>query len=88
MVIANVRSRVVIPLNEANKRIGQMHHNAWIPDVIVDLIRHGHEEYGWGYLKIAGIFMLSKNTVAKICTYQRRAQTPARWVTRKLRVDG
>jgi hypothetical protein len=54
----------------------------------VDLIRHGHEEYGWGYLKIAGIFMLSKNTVAKICTYQRRAQTPARWVTRKLRVDG
>jgi hypothetical protein len=88
MVNLNVRSRIVIALNECGKRVGESHHNAWIPDVIVDLIRYGHEDYGWGYLKLAAMFGLSKNTVRKLCTYERRAQTPARWVTRKVRVDG
>jgi hypothetical protein len=73
--------RVVVALNESGYRIGQSHHNAWIPDVIVDLIRCGHEDYGWGYVKLATMFVLSKNTVRKICTYERRAQTAERWVT-------
>jgi hypothetical protein len=79
-------ARIVIGLNESNRRVGECHHNAWIPDVIVDLIRYGHEDYGWGYLKLAGMFMLSKNTVRKICTYERRAQTPVRYVTRKVEI--
>jgi hypothetical protein len=78
--------RVVIPLNECNRRIGQHHHNAWIPDVIVDLIRCGHEDYGWGYKQLCEIFMLRKTTVRKICTYERRAQTPVRYITRRVAI--
>ena len=84
MVIANVRSRVVVALNECGYRIGQTRHNARIADAIVDQIRDRHEYDGWGYLKIAREFRLSKNTVRKICTYERRAHTPVRWKTLKV----
>jgi ribosome-binding protein aMBF1 (putative translation factor) len=77
---------VVVAFNEQGFRIRQSHHNAWIPDVIVDLIRWGHEDYGWGYLQLAAMFFLSKNTVRKICTYERRAQTAARYKTVRVKV--
>ena len=77
----NVRSRVVVAFNDRGYRIGESHHNAWIPDVIVDLVRYAHEDYGWGYRQIAREFVLSKNTIGKICRYERRAQTPEHWKT-------
>ena len=40
----NVRSRAVVAFNDPGYRIGETHHNAWIPDVIVDLIRYAHED--------------------------------------------
>jgi len=79
----NGRSRVVVTFNERGYRIGETHHNAWIPDVIVDLVRYAHEDYGWGYRQIAREFILSKNTIGKIWRYERRAQTPERYVTRR-----
>ena len=84
MVIANVRSRVVVALNECGKRVGETHHNARISDAIVDQIRDRHEDYGCGYLQLAREFGISKNTIRKICTYQGRAQTPVRYKTVKV----
>ena len=80
----NVRSRIVVAVNEHGKRIGEGHHNARIPDTVVDQIRERHESDGWGYLQIAREFGISRNTVRKICTYERRAQTPCRWKTLRL----
>lgn len=73
--------RQVIALNERGKRIGETHHNSSIPDAVVDRIRERHEEDGMGYVELAKEFNLSKNTISKICRYERRAQTPARYVT-------
>lgn len=61
------------------KRVGETHHNARIPDVVVDKIRDRHEDDGISYKSLAVEFSLSLNTIKKICTYQRRAQTPARY---------
>ena len=79
MVKVPGRTVIVIALNESGRRIGETHHNAWISDEIVDRIRDRHED-GLGYVALAREFNLSKNTVRKICTYERRAQTPARYV--------
>lgn len=70
---------IIIAINEYGKRIGETHHNARIPDAIVDAIRDRHEDDGLGYIALAKEFNLSKNTIRKICTYERRAQTPVRW---------
>lgn len=70
---------VVVPVNEYGRRIGQFHHNARISDETVDRIRELHEDFGWGYLAICAELNVSLTAVRKICTYQRRAQTPVRW---------
>ena len=71
---------VIVALNESGRRIGATHHNATISDAVVDQIRDRHENDGLGYVALAREFNLSKNTVRKICTYERRAQTPARYI--------
>jgi hypothetical protein len=71
--------RIVVAVNEDGRRIGETHHNARIPDVIVDQLRDLHEDFLWPYWRIARDYKLSIPTVKKICTYQRRAQTPERW---------
>jgi ribosome-binding protein aMBF1 (putative translation factor) len=73
------RRVVIIALNDQGKRIGETHHNARITDVVVDRIRDRHEDDGLGYKALAAEFNLSVNTIRKICTYERRAQTPERW---------
>lgn len=70
---------VILAFNEQGNRIGETHHNARISDATVDRIRELHEDLGLGYLAIAAEVKLSRNTVRKICTYERRAQTPWRW---------
>jgi ribosome-binding protein aMBF1 (putative translation factor) len=74
-------SRVIIAVNENGYRIGMSHHNAKIPDEVVEKIRDLHEEEGIGYFKLAQIFKLSKSVVQKICNYERRAQTPMGYKT-------
>jgi len=73
--------RKIIALNEDGHRIGSTHHNATIPDDVVDEIRDLHEDEGWPYSKLAEHFNLGKSTIQKICNYSRRAQTPMNWKT-------
>jgi hypothetical protein len=65
--------------------MGETHHNALIPDALVDRMRDRHEDDGLGYRKIAREFNVALTTVRKICTYERRAQTAERWKTIRIR---
>lgn len=71
----------VIAVNENGYRIGSSHHNATIPDEIIDKIRDLHEDENIGYRRLAKMFNLSRSVIQKICKYDRRAQTPDRWKT-------
>ncbi len=64
---------------ENGRRVGETHHNATIPEAIVQEIRELHEEHRWGYRRIAKALGLRWTTVSKICRYQRRASLPADW---------
>lgn len=71
----------VIAVNENGYRIGASHHNARIPDDVIDKIRDLHEDQQIGYRRLAKMFNLPRSCVQKICNYERRAQTPDRWKT-------
>lgn len=73
------RKVVIIAVNEQGYRIGPSHHNARIPQEVVDKMRDLHEDELIGYRRLAKMFNLSRSVVQKICTYERRAQTPDRW---------
>jgi hypothetical protein len=79
--MAKKTRRTIVAVNELGYRIGSSHQNATIPDDIVDAIRDMHEDRNIGYRKLAIVFNLSRGTIAKICTYERRAQTPDRYKT-------
>lgn len=68
-----------VALNERGQRIGEGHPNATISDATVDLIRDMREEDNMTYDAIAKQLNICKELVAKICRYERRAQTPDRW---------
>ena len=72
---------MIVAVNEKGKRIGSSHHNAKHSDELVDAIRDMHEDQNVGYRKLAEIFGLPRATIQKICTYERRAQTPDRYKT-------
>lgn len=80
--------RVVVAVNAQGYRIGSSHHNAKIPDEIIDQIRDLHEEGKLSYGKLAVLFNIHKSVIAKICTYERRAQTPDRWKTIREKENG
>lgn len=73
------RRILIIAVNENGYRIGVSHHNARISQEIVDQMRDLHEDEGIGYRRLAKLFNLSRSVVQKICSYERRAQTPDRW---------
>jgi hypothetical protein len=75
--------RRLVAVNEFGRRIGETHHNAHISNDVVDQIRSAHEDSRRGYLEISSEFDIALTTVRKICTYERRAQTPERWKTLK-----
>jgi transposase len=70
---------MIVAVNEFGYRIGSPHHNCTVSDEVIDKIRDLHEDDGMSYGKIAKLLDLSKNFVAKVCRYERRAQTPDRW---------
>ena len=72
-----VRVRLVA-LNELNRRIGQDHPRARLTDHDCELIRQLRDQ-GFTYLDIAQRFEVSKATVAKICTFERRGQFAVRF---------
>jgi hypothetical protein len=70
---------VLIGYSEYGKRIGETHHNARIPDVVVERIRDRHEYGHLGYVALSREFGIALTTVRKICTYERRAGRVERW---------
>ena len=73
-------TREYIAVNDQGYRINCSHHNCRIEQTVVDAIRELREE-GLGYGTLSIIFSLPRGTIAKICKYQIRGQTPDRWKT-------
>ncbi len=71
---------LAVAVNDAGLRIGEDHPNAKLTDAEVERIRSLHEE-GMGYEAIAEKYEVSKWCIGRICRYERRGQTTARWKT-------
>lgn len=74
----------MIAYNEDGRRIGEGHPHSTITDAVVKQIRDLHEDVEntgekWGYRKLARRFNLPRDTIRKLCTYQRRAQVAREW---------
>lgn len=67
-----------VAVNEAGLRIGEDHPNSKLTDSEVETIRQMNEG-GMSYKTLAEKFEVSKGSIAKICRYERRGQTPADW---------
>ena len=81
MAVITQTTREYIPVNEDGYRIGEFHHQARIPEYIIQAILDLRETYNLGYGTLSTIFSLPRGTIAKICKYQIRGQTPDRWKT-------
>lgn len=68
-----------IGTNDRGLRVGQFHHKAKLTDAEVDQVRDLHEFAGWGYLKIARTYGVSKSNVAQICRYEKRTEMVTSW---------
>lgn len=69
------KPNTMIAVNERGLAIGESHPRAVLTNHEVDLLLELRGE-GISYDRLAVIFEVSKGTVAKICTGQRRAQYP------------
>lgn len=70
---------VYVPVNDRGARIGEKHWNAKLSDQQIEEIRDLHEDENISYGQLAKRFNTSKEAIAKICRYERRAQVPANW---------
>lgn len=78
-VVPPTSRKVFVAVNEQGVRLGETHPNADLSDHEVDLIRDFREKEGMSYAWLAEKFEVPKATIQKICQYQRRAVTIARW---------
>lgn len=78
-VVPTTSRKVFIAVDENGLRIGETHPNAKLTDAQVDEMRDLRELKGWTYDQLAERFGVPYITVQKICTYERRASTIARW---------
>lgn len=76
---AHIRPTRRVGLNDAGHRVGETHHRATCSDALVNKLRDMHENYGYGYRRLARQFNLPFKTVMKWLSYERRAQTPVEW---------
>ena len=74
-----------VPVNEYGKRIGEGHPRARLTDEQIDRIRDLHEDHNLTYLQLSEMYSVPRTTIASICQYARRAQTPFGW--KKLEVE-
>lgn len=72
--------KVTIAVNANGLRIGEDHQNAKLTDAEVDHIRKLNES-GVGYKRLARMFEVSRSSIAMICRYERRVETPASYRT-------
>ena len=68
-----------VALNENCRRIGENHPRSKLTDEQVDRIRDLFEDHDLTYNQLAEMFQVPKTTIASICQYARRAQTPFGW---------
>ena len=74
-VLKSVKIRM-LAVNDRGQRIGESHPGAVLTDHEVGMLQDLRDE-GYSYSRLAAMFEVSKGTVAKILTGQRRCQTPA-----------
>ena len=79
--------RKTIAVNESGYRLGEDHHHARLSNEQVDRIRDLHEEHGLSYTQLAAMYSVSKSSIADICQYRRRAQTPFGYKTLNVEED-
>lgn len=72
--------RMVVGVSACGLPVGQFHHAAKVTDREVDWIR-GFHEAGVAYSVIEEVTGLGKSTIAGICQYRRRSETPADYRT-------
>ncbi len=77
---ARAKPNRMVWLGESGKVVGEDHPNARLTDAQVDEIRELREDHGMKYHELALMFGVHKQTIAKICQYQRRASTRVRCV--------
>lgn len=75
----------IVAVNENGRRIGEDHPRSKLSDEQVDRIRDLHEYHDMTYEQLAAMYQVPKTTIASICQYMRRAQTPFGW--KKLREE-
>ena len=74
-----------IQLNDRGARIGESHPKAHFTDEQITRIRDLREDYELTYDQLAYLFQCHRSTIASICQYRTRAQTPFGW--KKLEVN-
>ena len=72
---------MIVGVNAAGLRVGEDHHNAKLTDAEVELVRKLHEEERMSYASLAEKFDVSRWCIGRICRYEWRAQTIARFKT-------
>ena len=85
MTLSTLEKTIVVGVNDKGYRVNECHHQCTIPNHIVDALRDLHEDFGIGYGTLAKIFNMNRYTIAKICTYRRRADYATRYKTIKTR---
>ena len=78
-VVPATSRKVFVAVDENGLRIGESHPNAKLTDHEVDLIRELREKDNMSYALLSEKFEVPKATIQKICQYERRAATIARW---------
>lgn len=69
----------MVALNDIGRRIGESHPKSRLTDEQVDRIRDLHEDHDLSYDQLANLYQVHKSTIASICQYRTRAQTPFGW---------
>ena len=69
----------IVAVNENGRRIGEDHPRSKLTDEQVDRIRDLREYHDMTYEQLAAMYQVPKTTIASICQYMRRAQTPFGW---------
>ena len=69
----------IVAVNENGHRIGEDHPKSKLTNEQVDRIRDLREYHDMSYEQLAAMYQVPKTTIASICQYMRRAQTPFGW---------
>ena len=71
--------RVMVPLNENGRRIGEGHPRARLSDEIIDRMFHLREEQQLSFRCVAVEVGMPKSTAQSILTFRTRGQWPERF---------